>query len=116
MVTSKEIAARNIAPERTIYQIIKERAVKSTAVKKASGHPRVSSKHKDYLLLRSRLMKSSHHQSIACSILAAEGCECICTHSEVKTFRHRPCVKKGSKEATSLQEKHQGRTQILQEV
>ena len=33
-----------------------------------------------------------------------------------KTFGQRPGVKKGSKEATSLQEKHQGQTEILQEV
>ncbi|ROL52215.1 hypothetical protein DPX16_8619 [Anabarilius grahami] len=42
-LTFKEIAAMNIAPERTIYRIsknFKERG--STAVKKASRHPRVS--------------------------------------------------------------------------
>uniref|UniRef100_A0A673Y4S3 Upstream stimulatory factor 1 n=1 Tax=Salmo trutta TaxID=8032 RepID=A0A673Y4S3_SALTR len=32
------------------------------------------------------------------------------------TFGGWPCVKKGSKEATSLQEKHQGQTDILQKV
>ena len=41
-------------------------------------------------------------------------CECICTHSEAKTFGGWPGVKKGSKEATSLQQKHQGQTDILQ--
>ena len=42
----------------------------------------------------------------------AEGrCECICTHIEAKTFGGWPGVKKGSKEATSLQEKHQGQTE-----
>ena len=35
-------------------------------------------------------------------------------HSEAKTFGIWPGVKKGSKEATSLQEKHQGQTDILQ--
>ena len=55
-LTCKEIATKNIAPERTIYRIIKnfkERG--STAVKKSSGRPRVSSKHQDCLLLRSQL-------------------------------------------------------------
>ena len=46
--------------------------------------------------------------------MAAGRCECICTHSEAKTFGGWPGVKKGSKEATSLQEKHQGQTDILQ--
>ena len=40
----------------------------------------------------------------------------ICTHIEAKTFGGWPGVKKGSKEATSLQENHQGQTDILQKV
>ena len=48
--------------------------------------------------------------------MAAGSCECICTHSEAKTFGGWPGVKKGSNEATSLQEKHQGQTNILQKV
>ena len=52
----------------------------------------------------------------ACSGIAAGRFECICTHSEAKTFGGWPGVKKGSKEATSLQEKHQGQTDILQKV
>ena len=106
---------KNIAPERTIYQIIKnfkERG--STAVKKYSGCPRVSSKCQDHLLLRSQL-KSCHQQCRACSGMAAGWCESICTHTEAKTFGQQPGVKKASKEA-SLQEKHQGQTEILQEV
>ena len=59
---------------------------------------------------------SGHHQYRACSGMAAGRCECICTHSEAKTFGGWPGVKKGSKEATSLQEKHQGQTDILQKV
>uniref|UniRef100_A0A9J8BUN8 Uncharacterized protein n=1 Tax=Cyprinus carpio carpio TaxID=630221 RepID=A0A9J8BUN8_CYPCA len=35
--------------------------------------------------------------------MAAGRCERICTHSEAKTFGRWPGVKKGSKEATSLQ-------------
>ncbi|KTG05135.1 hypothetical protein cypCar_00012211 [Cyprinus carpio] len=45
-LTSKEIATKNIAPERAIYLIIKnfkERG--SAAVKKSSGRPRVSRRH-----------------------------------------------------------------------
>ena len=42
--------------------------------------------------------------------------ECICTHSEAKTFGGWPGVKKGSKKATSLQEKHQGQTDILKKA
>jgi len=42
--------------------------------------------------------------------------ECICTHSEVKVLGQRLGVEKSSKEATFLQEKHQGKTDILQEV
>uniref|UniRef100_A0A671PBE1 Uncharacterized protein n=1 Tax=Sinocyclocheilus anshuiensis TaxID=1608454 RepID=A0A671PBE1_9TELE len=55
-LTCQEIATKNIAPERTIYWIIKyfkERG--STAVKKSSGSPRVSSKSQDHLLLMSQL-------------------------------------------------------------
>ncbi|KTF81187.1 hypothetical protein cypCar_00037725 [Cyprinus carpio] len=55
-LTCKEIAAKDIAPEKNIYWItnnFKERG--STAVKKSSGCPRVSSERKDRLLLRSQL-------------------------------------------------------------
>jgi len=55
-------------------------------------------------------------QSRACSGMTAGWCESICTHSEAKTFGQRPGVKKSSREATSLQEKRQGQTEILQEV
>ena len=61
-------------------------------------------------------MESSHQQCRACIGMAAGWCESICTHSKAKTFGQRPGVKKGSKEATSLQEKRQGQTEILQEV
>ena len=37
-------------------------------------------------------------------------------HSEAKTFVGWPGVKEDSKEANSLQEKHQGQTDILQKV
>lgn len=55
-LTCKEIAAKNIAPERTIYCIIKNiKETGSSAAKKASGHPRVSSQWQDRLLFRSQL-------------------------------------------------------------
>uniref|UniRef100_A0A672PWM0 Transcription factor PU.1-like n=1 Tax=Sinocyclocheilus grahami TaxID=75366 RepID=A0A672PWM0_SINGR len=44
--------------------------------------------------------------------MAAGWCESICTHSEAKTFEQRPGVKKGTKKATSLQEKRQGPTEL----
>ena len=48
--------------------------------------------------------------------MAVGRCECFCTHSEAKTFGGWPGGKKGSKDATSLQEKYQGQTDILQKV
>ncbi|XP_032404167.1 cilia-and flagella-associated protein 96 [Xiphophorus hellerii] len=48
--------------------------------------------------------------------MAAGRCECICMHCEAETLGARPGLKEGSKEATSLQEKHQGQTDILQKV
>lgn len=48
----KEIAANNIAPERTIKNFMGRG---STAVKKSSGHHRVSSKYQDCLLMKSQL-------------------------------------------------------------
>jgi len=50
------MAAKNIAPERTIYQIIKSFKNRGfTAAKKAFGHPRVSSKCQGLLFLRNQL-------------------------------------------------------------
>lgn len=45
--------------------------------------------------------------------LAAGRCECLCMHSEAKTFVGWSAVKKG-KEAISLQEKHQGQIDKVQ--
>jgi hypothetical protein len=106
--TGKDIAASKIAPKSTFYRIIKESG--SIVVKKASGRPRKSSKRPSPTV--DSAAGSGHHQYRACSGMAAGRCECICTHSEAKTFG----VKKGSKEASSLQEKHQGQTDILQKV
>jgi len=53
-------------------------------------------------------MELCHQQCRPCSILAGDGYECICTHSDAKTFGQQPGIKKGSKEATSLQEINQG--------
>lgn len=58
--TGKDIVATKIAPQSTIYRIIKnfkERG--SILVKKASGHPRKSSKHQDRLLKRIQLRDRS---------------------------------------------------------
>ncbi|KTF81676.1 hypothetical protein cypCar_00017833 [Cyprinus carpio] len=49
------MASKNIAPERTIYQIIKNFKEKGSTAVKSSGRPRVSSKHQDRLLLSSQL-------------------------------------------------------------
>ena len=52
--TGKDIAASNIAPKSTIYRIIKNfKESDSIVVKKTSGHPRKSSKHK-FIQLRDR--------------------------------------------------------------
>ena len=59
---------------------------------------------------------SGYQQCRACSGMAAGRCECICTHCEAETLGARPGLKEGSKEATSLQKKHQGQTDILQKV
>jgi len=75
----------------------------STALKKTSWCPRVSRKRQDHLLLRSQLWKRIP-TSRACSVLTAGGCESICTQSEAKTFGQWHGVRKGSKEAPSLQE------------
>ena len=49
--TGKDIAASKITPKSTIYRIIKNfKESGSIVVKKASGHPRKSSKHQDRLL------------------------------------------------------------------
>ncbi len=56
---------------------------------------------------------SEHLQCRACSGMAAGRCECIWMHSEAKTFGGWPDVKK---RATSLQEKHQEQTDILQKL
>jgi len=52
----------------------------------------------------------------SCSILAEDDFECICTQRKAKSFVKQTGIKKGSKEATSLQEKPQRWTEILQEV
>ena len=59
---------------------------------------------------------SVHHQYRACAGMVAGRGECICMHSESKTFGGWPGVKKDSKETTSLQENHQGQTDILLKV
>ena len=113
--TGKDIAASKIAPKSTIYQIIKNfKESGSIVVKTAAERRRKASKRQDRLLKWIRLQ--GHHQYRACSGMAAGRGECICMHSEAKPFGGWPGVKKGSKEATALQEKHQGQTDILQKI
>ena len=85
-------------------------------MKDASGRPRKSSKCQDRLLkliqLRDRgtTSKELAHEWQQAGVSAS-----ACTMRQ-NTFGGWPGVKKGSKEATSLQEKHQGQTDILQKV
>ena len=98
--TGKDIAASKIAPQSTIYRIIKNFKKSGTiVVKKASGHPRKSRKGPGLSPKVDSAAGSGHHQNRAGSGMAAGRCECICTHSEVKTFGGWPGIKKGSKEA-----------------
>ncbi|KAL7854680.1 hypothetical protein SRHO_G00168700 [Serrasalmus rhombeus] len=113
-LTGKSIAARKIAPQSTIYRIIKNFKERGSIVaKKAPGRPRKTSKRQDRLLSVSAT-GSGYQQCRVCSGMAAGRCECICTHCEAETLGARPGLKEGSKEATSLQKKHQGQTDILQ--
>ncbi|KTG01615.1 hypothetical protein cypCar_00040865 [Cyprinus carpio] len=78
-LTCKEIATKIIAPERTIYRIIKhfkERGL--TVVKKSSERPRVSSKHQDCLLLRSQL----RNRVTSSAELAQEWLQEICSNPQ----------------------------------
>ena len=114
--TGKDIAASKNAPKLTIYRIIKnfkERG--SIVVKKASVRPRKSSKSQDRVLKLIQLRDLGTTSTELAQEWQQAG-ECICSHSEAKTFGGWPGVKKGSKEATSLQEKHQGQTDTLQKV
>ena len=115
--TGKDITASKIAPKSTIYQIIKNfKESSSIVVKKASGRPRKASKCQYHLLKLIQLRDRGTTSTELAQEWQQARCECICTHSEVMTFERWPGVKKSSKEATSLQEKHQGQTDILQKV
>uniref|UniRef100_A0A9J7XPV6 Transposase Tc1-like domain-containing protein n=1 Tax=Cyprinus carpio carpio TaxID=630221 RepID=A0A9J7XPV6_CYPCA len=92
-----------IAPKSTIYRFIKnfeERG--SIIVKKASGSPRKSSKRQDRLLKRIQL----RDRSATSAELAQEWQQAGVSTSARTTFGRWPGVKKGSKEATSLQKKN----------
>ncbi|ROL53470.1 hypothetical protein DPX16_20009 [Anabarilius grahami] len=111
--TGKDIVATKIAPKSTIYRFIKNFKERGSckegfrASKKVQQAPGSSPKEDSAAGLEC-------HQCRACSGMAAGRCERICTHSEAKTFGRWPGVKKGSKEATSLQKKHQGQIDLLQ--
>uniref|UniRef100_A0A096LXB5 Paired domain-containing protein n=1 Tax=Poecilia formosa TaxID=48698 RepID=A0A096LXB5_POEFO len=107
-LTGKSIAARKIAPQSTIYRIIKNFKERGSIVaKKAPGRPRKTRNRQDRLLkglqLRDRATSSAE---------LAQEWQSICTHCEAETIGARPELKEGSKEATSLQEKHHGQTDI----
>ncbi|KTF92831.1 hypothetical protein cypCar_00019992 [Cyprinus carpio] len=99
-----------------IYRIIKnfkERGV--TTVKKSSGHPRVSNKCQYRLLLRSQLQNR-----VTSSAELAQEWQQVGVRASACTVRPRlwttAWCQEGQQEATYLQEKHQGQTEILQEV
>uniref|UniRef100_A0A096MBR9 Transposase Tc1-like domain-containing protein n=1 Tax=Poecilia formosa TaxID=48698 RepID=A0A096MBR9_POEFO len=97
-LTGKSITARKIAPQSTIYRIIKNFKERGSIVaKKAPGSPRKTSKRQDRLLkvfqLRDRATSSAE--------LAQEWQQAGVSAS-ARTVR-RPDLKEGSKEATSLQ-------------
>ena len=51
-----EIAAKNIAPRRTVFRIVKEfKETGKTAPKRARGRPRIPNSHQDRHLVRSQL-------------------------------------------------------------
>ena len=111
--TGKDIDAIKIAPKSTIYRIIKNfKESGLIVVTKASGRPRKSSKHQDRLLKLIQL----RDQGTTSTERAQEWQQAGVSAAEAKTFGGWPGVKKGSKEATSLQEKHQRQTDILQKV
>ena len=117
MVTCTETRAviialhKKIAPKSAIYRILKNfKENGSNYVKKAAGHPRKSSKCQDCLL---KLMQLWDWRTT--STEHAQEWQQAGVSASARTVR--PIIleeKKGSKEATSLLEKHQGQTDILQ--
>ena len=115
--TGKDIAASKIAPKSTIYRIIKNfKESGSIVVKKASGRQRKSSKHQDRLLKLIQLWDRGTASTELAQEWQQAGVSASAHTVRRRTFGGWPGVKKGSKEATSLQEKHQGHTDILQKV
>ena len=111
--TGKDIAASKIAPKSTIHPIIKNfKESGSIVVKKASGRPRKSSKPQDRLLKLIRL----RDRGTTSTDLAQEWQQAGVSAS-ARTVRRR-LLEDGlvSRRATSLQENHQGQTDILQRV
>lgn len=107
--TDKDDAAGKIAPKSIIYRIIKNfQGRGSIGVKKASGRPKKVQQAPGPSPKVNSAAGSCLQHCRACSGTAAGRCECICTHSEDKTFAGWPGVKKGSKEPTSLLVKTSG--------
>lgn len=106
MVTSKEtcaehhrMATKNIAPKRTIYWIIKIFKERGQVYRSVQQMPGIKSPPVQSLLRNVSRLMWEHLRNC-----------------EAKTFGQGLGVKKKSKEATYLQEKHQGQTEILQVV
>ena len=82
-------------------------------MKKASGRPRKSSKRQNRLL---KLIQLQDRGTTSTEL--AQEWQQTGVSASARTVRQRlggwPSIKKGSKEATSLEEKHQGQTDILQ--
>ena len=85
-------------------------------MKKASGCPRNYSKRQDRLLKLIQLRdRGTTSTELAQKWQQAGVSASACTVRQ-KRLGGWPGVKKGSKEVTSLQEKHQGQTNILEKV
>ena len=112
--TGKDIAPSKFAPKSTIYRLKNFKESSSIVVKKASGRPRKSSQRQDRLLKLIQL----RDQGTTSTEFAQEWQQAGVSASArtVRAFGGWPVVKKGSKEATSLQEKHQGQTDIQQKL
>ena len=117
VVTGKDIVATKIAPQSTIYRIIKnfkERG--SILVKKSSGRPRKSSKRQDRLLKRIQLRDRS-----ATSAELAQEWQQAGVSASARTVRRRLLEdglvsRREAKKPLLSKKKHQGQIDLLQKV
>lgn len=111
-LTCREIAAKDIAPERTIYRVIKnfkERG--SAAVKKASGRPTVSKERQCRLLLRNQL-----RNRVATSAELAHDWQQAGVRASARTVRRRLLNNRMGSSRTAKKPLLSKKTEILQEV